>query len=160
MAVNPDFRDLFSEFNAVEAKFLVIGAHAVTFYSTPRYTKDVDIWIGTETENAGRIYEALSKFGAPLHQLSLADLSTPEIVFQIGVEPNRIDLLTTVGGVAFEEAWARREQSTYGDVPISIIALQDLMATKIQAGRPQDLLDLETLKQVRRLVKIPDQDKV
>lgn len=149
MAVNPDFKDLFSEFNEARARFLVIGAHAVTYYATPRYTKDVDIWIGTESRNAERVYAALGKFGAPLHQLTLADLSTPETVFQIGVEPNRIDLLTTVGGVEFGEAWARREESTYGDVPISIVSLEDLIATKLHAGRPQDLLDLEVLRRSR-----------
>ncbi len=146
MAVNLDFRDLFLELNAAEARFLVIGAHAVTFYATPRYTKDVDLWIGTGSSNAQRVYEALRNFGAPLHQLTVEDLSTPEIVFQMGVEPNRIDLLTTVEGAEFEEAWARREQSTYGGVPISIIAFEDLMATKTHAGRPQDLLDLEALR--------------
>ena len=148
MAFNPDFRDLFSELNAAEAKFLVIGAHAVTYYAMPRYTKDVDIWVGTQAENAERVYEALGRFGAPLHQLNLADLTATETVFQIGVEPNRIDLLTTVEGVDFEQAWARREHSTYGDIPIFIIALRDLMKAKLQAGRPQDLLDLEALKKV------------
>lgn len=160
MAINPDFRDLFSELNTAEALYLVIGAHAVTFYAAPRYTKDVDIWIGTRPENADRVYAALGRFGAPLHQLTLEDLSTPDTVFQIGVEPNRIDLLTTVGGVEFEVAWARREQSTYGDVPISIIALQDLMATKTHAGRPQDLLDLEVLRRVRRREELPNQEKM
>ena len=149
MGVNPDFKDLFRALNAAEAKYLVIGAHAVTFYSTPRYTKDLDIWVGTDARNAERVYDALARFGAPLHQLTVEDLTTPEIVFQIGVEPNRIDLLTTVGGVDFHDAWKRRETSTYGETPISIVSFDDLVDCKRAAGRPQDLLDLDSLEKSR-----------
>jgi Nucleotidyltransferase of unknown function (DUF6036) len=150
MGVNPDFRDLFRELNAAEARYLVVGAHAVTFYSTPRYTKDLDVWVGVDARNAKRVYSALASFGAPLHQLTEEDLSTPETVFQIGVEPNRIDILTTVGGVEFDDAWRRRAESTYGEVQIWIVDRDDLIVCKRAAGRPQDLLDLVSLESARR----------
>jgi hypothetical protein len=149
MGVNPDFRDLLYEFNAAEARFLVVGAHAVTYYSTPRYTKDLDLWVDADGDNPRRVYAALARFGAPLHELTVEDLSAPETVFQIGVEPNRIDLLTTVEGLNFESAWERREMSAYGGIPIPILSLEDLTICKKIAGRPQDLLDVESLEKAR-----------
>lgn len=146
MGVNPDYRDLFSELYAAEARFLVIGAHAVTFYSTPRYTKDLDLWIGPDRDNARRVFAALARFGAPLEQVTVGDLSTPDTIFQIGVEPNRIDLLTSVDGVEFESAWKRRVQTTYGEIPIAVLSREDLITSKRIAGRPQDRLDLENLE--------------
>jgi hypothetical protein len=93
MGINRDFRDLLSELSDLEARFLVVGAHAVIFHTTPRYTKDLDIWVEPAPENASRVYEALARFGAPLDDLTVADLSTPGTIFQIGVEPNRIGVL-------------------------------------------------------------------
>lgn len=150
MGVNPDFRDLFSELNAAEARFLVVGAHAVSFHSVPRYTKDLDVLIGCDPVNAERVFAALGLFGAPLDRLELSDLSTPDTIFQIGVEPNRIDILTTIDGVEFDVAWERRERTTYGDVPIAVLGLDDLIAAKRAAGRPQDRLDLSYLERARR----------
>jgi hypothetical protein len=149
MAVNPDFRDLFSELNTAEARFLVVGAHAVSYYSVPRYTKDLDILIGCDPVNAQRVMAALGRFGAPLDRLEVEDLSTPDTIFQIGVEPNRIDLLTSVDGVDFDAAWERRETTTYGEVPIAVLSLDDLIEAKRAAGRPQDRLDLSFLEKAR-----------
>jgi hypothetical protein len=150
MATNRDFSDLLSELSAAEARFLVVGAHAVVFYSVPRYTKDLDLWIEPSAENARSVLAALERFGAPLSDLRLEDLTTPGIIFQIGVEPNRIDLLTDVEGLDFESAWKRRVAATYGDVPIFILSLDDLLASKRAAGRPQDLLDAEWLERSRK----------
>ena len=150
MGINPDFRDLFSELNAADARFLVVGAHAVIYYAVPRYTKDIDIWIEPSAENARRVWDALVRFGAPVDSLSVADLHTPETVFQIGVEPNRIDLLTSIEGLDFEPAWSHRETSSYGELPISILGLDDLIACKRHAGRPQDLLDVTWLERARK----------
>ena len=146
MPVNRDFKDLLSEFNAAEVRYLVVGAHAVIFYSVPRYTKDLDIWIEPTRENAERAYRALAAFGAPLANISMADLCTPETILQIGVEPNRIDILTDVEGLRFEDAWRHRQQTTYGGEPVGLLSLSDLIAAKKAAGRPQDLLDLEWLE--------------
>lgn len=150
MGINRDFRDLFSELNAAEARFLIIGAHAVIFYAVPRYTKDVDLWIEPSLDNARRVWAALGSFGAPMDDLSVEDLQTPGTVFQIGVEPNRIDVLTSLEGLEFAEAWKRREASSYGDVPISILGLDDLIMCKRQAGRPQDLLDVSWLEKAKK----------
>lgn len=150
MGINPDFRDLLSEFNALEVRYLVVGAHAVIFYATPRYTKDLDVWVEPTPENAARAYAALARFGVPLGDLTIDDLSSPGTIFQIGVEPNRVDVLTLIEGVDFAEAWQRRTSSTYGDVPVGILGLNDLIVAKRTAGRPQDLLDLGHLERSRQ----------
>jgi hypothetical protein len=150
VSVNPDFRDLFSELNAAEARYLVVGAHAVTFHSVPRYTKDIDIWIEPTRENAGRAFSALSRYGAPVENVNVEDLSSPGVIFQIGVEPNRVDILTTIAGLNFGEAWSRKVPSTYGEVPINVLGIDDLIVSKKAAGRPQDLLDVEWLERSRR----------
>lgn len=151
MGINLDFRDLLSELSDREALFLIVGAHAVIFHTTPRYTKDLDIWIEASRKNATRVYEALREFGAPLHDLTIEDLSVPGIIFQIGVEPNRIDILTEVKGLDFTRAWQRRVHSTYGGVPISLLGIDDLLLNKRAVGRPQDRLDVTALEQIRRI---------
>lgn len=148
--MNPDFRDLFSELNAAEARYLIVGAHAVTFHSVPRYTKDIDIWIERTRENASRAFSALSRFGAPVENVTVDDLCSPGVILQIGVEPNRIDVLTSIAGLEFGEAWRRRVPSTYGGVPISVLGLDDLITSKRAVGRPQDLLDVEWLEKSRK----------
>jgi len=151
MAINRDFRDLFSAFSAADVRFLMIGAHAVMYYTVPRYTKDLDVWIDPTPDNAARAYRALAQFGAPLQGVSVDDLHTPGTILQIGVEPNRIDVLTEVDGLpSFEEAWRHREHSTYGDVPISLLQIDDLIASKKAAGRLQDQLDLEWLEKRKK----------
>lgn len=146
MATNPDFRDLFSALSAEGAEFLVVGAHAVMLYTAPRFTKDLDVWIRPTRENAARVFRALSSFGAPMADLTTEDLATEGTIFQIGLEPNRIDLLTSIDGVRFEDAWSRRVSTTYGGVPIHVLSRTDLMTNKKTVGRPQDLLDLERLE--------------
>lgn len=150
MDLNPDFSDLLSALSDAEARFLVVGAYATILYTTPRYTKDLDLWVDATPENAERVYRALQTFGAPLADLTVADLSVPGTVFQIGVEPNRIDIVTSVDAVLFADAWSRRTAATYGAVPIAVIGFDDLLANKRAVGRPQDLLDVELLEKARR----------
>jgi hypothetical protein len=88
MATNPDFRDLLSELSSEGAEFLVVGAHAVMFYTVPRYTKDLDLWVRPTLENAERVHRALVRFGAPMSDLTAADLARPGTIFQIGIAPN------------------------------------------------------------------------
>ena len=90
------------------AEFLIVGAHAVMFHTVPRYTKDLDIWVRPAPENAERVYRALVRFGAPMANLTVHDLGVPGTLFQIGIAPNRVDVLTSIDGVGFEEAWNRR----------------------------------------------------
>ena len=146
MATNPDFKDLLFALSAHDADFIIVGAHAVMVHTEPRYTKDLDVWIRPTPENAKRVMDALTDFGAPLSSLTEEDLSTPGVVFQIGVEPNRIDILTEITGVRFDDAWPRRIPSTYDRVPISLLSPQDLLTNKRATGRKQDLIDVEKLE--------------
>ena len=112
MATNPDFRDLLSALSDARAEFLVVGAHAVMVYTAPRYTKDFDLWVRPSPDNAANVMVALRVFGAPLADLTTADLATPGTIFQIGVEPNRIDIITSIDGLAFDTAWPGRRRTS------------------------------------------------
>lgn len=146
MAVNPDFRELFSALNVADARYLVVGAYAVIHYTDPRYTKDLDVWVEPLPENAARVLKALAAFGAPVQDVTTANLCDPEMVFQIGIEPNRIDILMGIEGLEFSPAWSRAEDATYGGEPIRVLGLDDLLVAKRTAGRAQDRLDVERLE--------------
>ncbi len=146
MAINPDFKDLLAAFNDADVRYLVVGAYAVTFHARPRFTKDLDIWVEATPENAARVMAALRSFGAPVDDLTIEDLSNEQMVYQMGIAPNRIDVLMGVTGVQFVAAWERRESFAYGDCPVHVISKRDLIASKRAAGRPQDLLDLKALE--------------
>jgi hypothetical protein len=133
-----------------QAEFIVVGAHAVMVHTEPRYTKDLDVWVRPTAENAARVFAALIAFGAPLADLKAQDLATPGLIFQIGIAPNRIDVLTAIDGVAFEAAWPRRLHSAYAGVPIGLLSIQDLITNKRTVGRAQDLLDVEKLEAALR----------
>jgi len=140
-----DFRELLSLFNAENARYLIVGGFALAHYGKPRYTKDLDIWVDPSGDNPERVYRALARFGAPLESVCVEDFSDPDLIFQIGVEPLRVDILPSVSGVKFGDAWERREASRYGDVPVSVVGRQDYIANKRASGRPHDLRDVETL---------------
>jgi hypothetical protein len=139
--MNSDFRDLLSLLAAKEVKFLVIGGYAVIHYAEPRYTKDLDLLIGTDSENAKKVFEALREFGAPMDGVTPIDFCTPEVFFQIGVPPNRIDMIVTVPGVEFDSAYARRGTMTIGEMQVPVISRDDLIKAKLMSGRAQDLVD-------------------
>ena len=144
-----DLIDLFSELSAAEARFLVVGAHAVIHYTQPRYTKDLDVWVEPTPDNAGRVLRALVKFGAPVGQLSAEDLATPGLIFQIGQPPARVDILTSIELLEFAACWSRRQLTTFGGAPIQVVHIDDLIANKRAVGRPQDLLDVEWLEKAK-----------
>lgn len=146
---NRDFRDLLAEFSGRDVRFLVVGGYAVTFHSRPRFTKDLDIWIDPVPGNAGRVFEALIAFGCPLavHGVLATDFSTPGTVYQIGVPPNRIDVLTAVEGLRFSECWERRVPAKFGGVDVAYLSREDLILNKKSVGRPQDLEDVRALEQ-------------
>ena len=146
MPVNSDFRDLFAALNAAGARYLLVGGYAVAFHAEPRFTKDLDVWTEPEPENARRVLDALRAFGAPLQELSAGDLARPGIVFQIGVPPNRIDVVTSIDGVTFDAAWPDRVETSYGDQPMFVIGRACLIRNKRAAGRPQDLIDVVALE--------------
>ena len=150
---NPDFRDLLAELNAAGAEYLVVGAHALAVHGHPRASKDLDLWIRATPENAERVYRALGNFGAPLRDLNVEDLATPGTIFQIGVDPVRIDIITTIDGVEFENAWPERVGSTYADQPVSVISREHFIQNKKAAGRLQDLADVDALERHDRKAK-------
>lgn len=149
--LNPDFRDMLSAFSAENVEYLVVGAFALAAHGVPRSTGDLDFWIRPTRQNAERVLRALGRFGAPLDDLSLQDLQTHDMVFQFGVQPSRIDLLTSIDGVEFETAWQRRTTTTVAGINVELLGIEDLLTNKKATGRPQDLADVAALEaEVRR----------
>ena len=144
--LNQDFKELLSAFNAHAVEFLVVGAHALAAHGHVRATKDLDVWVKTDSTNARRIIAALHAFGAPTHNVNESDFSAPEITFQIGVEPVRIDIITTVDGLDFEGAWKNRIAAEYGGEKVYVLSKEDLITNKRASGRPQDLADIAALE--------------
>ncbi|HKY09641.1 MAG TPA: hypothetical protein VJQ55_15435 [Candidatus Binatia bacterium] len=144
--MSQDFRDLLAEFNARGVEFLLVGAHALAAHGHVRATEDLDVWIRPDPANAKRVIEALRTFGAPLHDLTEKDLATPGLVFQIGVAPIRIDILTAIDGVEFAEAWAERYSTQFADLPVYVLSRAHMIQNKRAAGRNQDLADIERLE--------------
>ena len=144
--MSPDFRELLLEFNAASVEYLVVGAHALAVYGHVRATKDLDVWIRPDSENADKVIAALTSFGAPLTELLPEDLTRPDTVFQIGIEPLRIDLLTSIDGVDFAEAWIDRFESKFAGVPVNVISRRHLIKNKLSTNRLQDRADVEHLE--------------
>jgi hypothetical protein len=142
----PDFLDLLTALNAADARYLLVGGHAVGFHGVPRATKDVDVWVEASLDNAARVLAALRAFGAPMSGLSEADLSTPGQGFRMGMPPFRIELLTEVSGVRFADAWSRRLRAEIEGVSLWVIGLTDLLDNKRAAARPRDLADVHALE--------------
>lgn len=144
-AVNPDFVALLRELSTAGARYLIVGAYALSYHARPRATGDLDIWVEPTPENAARVHRALLAFGAPLADLTEGDLARPDLVYQIGVAPRRVDILTTATGLTFSDAWERREEAPFGDVTCAFLGREDLIRNKRAVGRPRDLADLEDL---------------
>ncbi len=144
--LNRDFRDMLSELSAQRADFLLVGAYALAGHGLPRATGDIDIWIRPTPDNAVRVWRALVAFGAPLESLTLVDLTIPGVFFQIGVPPRRIDILTAIDGVEFEEAWQTRLDCVIDGTELSVLGREALIRNKRAAGRPKDLADLAWLE--------------
>ena len=142
-------REVFAALNAERVEYLLVGGYALAFHAVPRFTKDLDVWIRSSPENAARAYRGLKAFGAPMQPLTEKDLTTSDIVYQIGIAPNRIDILTSIDGVSFDEAWPNRVRGTYGDQEITVISREDLIRNKSASARPQDLVDVDTLKKTK-----------
>ncbi len=141
-----DFRDLLRVFVAREVRFLVVGAYALAVLGRPRATGDLDVWINATPTNARRAFGALREFGAPLRELRVADLASPGVVFQIGLPPLRIDILTAIDGVEFARAWPRRLQADFDGVEVGVIGREDFLANKRATGRIKDRADAERLE--------------
>jgi hypothetical protein len=146
MQSNSDFEEILLAFNAAEVNYLVVGAYAVAAHSRPRATGDIYLWVDPSAANARHVFRAPAYFGAPLEGIGEDTFGEPEIVFQIGVAPVRIDVLTSIDGLSFDEAWPNRLASTIGDVPTQVLGRLDLIRNKKASGRPRDLADIERLE--------------
>jgi hypothetical protein len=145
MAENPDYKELLLLLNEFEVEYLIVGGFAVMKYGEPRYTKDLDVWVHNSRENSVRVVQALRKFGAPIEhdQIDPPTFEEKQVVYQIGIAPVRIDILTSITGVEFSGAWERRVSSTFFGVPVHFISFDDLTANKRAMGRSSDLKDLQ-----------------
>lgn len=144
--MNRDFAEMLSALSDAGAEFLVVGAHALAAHGTPRATGDLDIWVNPTPTNAALVMAALRVFGAPLANLTIDDLTTPGTVLQIGVVPSRVDILTAISGVAFEDAHARRMLLEIDGVQVPVLGRDDFIANKRATGRLKDLADIDSLK--------------
>jgi len=147
MFVNSDFTDLLKLFNDNNVRYLVIGGYALIQYAEPRFTKDLDLWISTDTTNATATYKALKSFGAPLVGLTEADFTEEGYFYQMGVAPIRVDILMGIPGGDFEKAWKNRNEVDFDGLIVPFICKQDLIATKRASGRQSDLMDADLLSE-------------
>jgi hypothetical protein len=143
--MNQDFVDLLRAFGAHEVRHLVVGAYALALHGRPRATGDLDVWVDATPDNAVRVMAALAEFGAPLAGVTTEDFSRPGIVFQIGLPPRRIDVITELSGLAFAEAWPRRARAPFGPIEVDFVGRADFIANKRATGRAKDLGDIESL---------------
>jgi len=145
--LNPDFRDMLCALFDENVEFLVVGAYALAVHGLPRATGDLDVWVRPTTENAERLWKALRRFRAPLSKLTVQDFCNPDLVFQFGVPPHRIDLLTSITGVTFDEAWPMRTFFNVEGRLIGVLGRDELLRNKRTLGRPKDLGDVAWLEQ-------------
>ena len=147
--MHSDFKELLSTLNAHRVKYLIVGAYAVSVYAQPRATKDLDVLVQADPENAKALFAALAEFGAPLQGLTPSDFAEPGPFFRIGREPVGVDVLTMIPGIEFDSAWQRRLEDFVdpeSGLKASFISRSDLIATKLASGRPRDLADVDEIR--------------
>lgn len=150
--LNDDFRDLLTALNSCAVEFLVVGAHALAAHGIVRATGDLDVWVRPTAANARRVHQALLQYGAPLaaHDITVADFARRDTVYQIGLPPRRIDLLTSISGVEFVAAWKGRTSISIDGLKFGVLGRRQLLANKRASGRDKDLLDLRLLQKRTR----------
>lgn len=146
MKLSQDFHELLECFARNDVRYLIVGGWALAAHGHPRLTKDLDVWVWAESTNARALLEALEEFGFGDLDLSVEDFSQPDIVIQLGYPPNRVDLLTSPTGVAFESCWGDRLEIQMDGLLVPFIGLEGLKANKRASGRPQDMVDVEILE--------------
>lgn len=145
MEIQQDFRELLGSFNDHKVEYIIVGGYALAFHGAPRYTGDIDIFVKPDTQNARRIMVALNEFGFGSIGLTEGDFESPDKVVQLGVPPVRIDIITSLTGVSWEEAFSGRVAGKYGDLPVYYIGREQFIANKRAIGRKKDLADLDAL---------------
>jgi hypothetical protein len=141
--MNPDFVDLLRAFADAEVRCIIVGAYALAVHGRPRATGDLDVWIDATPQNAPRVMQALAAFGAPLAEITQADFARPGVVYQIGIPPGRIDIITELTGLTFEEAWRDRIRRPFGELEVDFIDRASFLRNKRATGRLKDLSDIE-----------------
>jgi hypothetical protein len=146
--LNEDFRDLLAALGARSVEFVIVGAYAMAVHGVPRATGDIDILVRPTADNAVRVHAALVEFGAPVasHGLAAMDFAQPDLVYQLGLPPRRIDILTGISGVTFDEAWATRLELEFDGLRTSFLGREALIRNKRASARPKDLADLRLLE--------------
>jgi len=147
--LNEDYKEMLQCFVDEDVKFLLVGAYALAAHGYPRATMDIDVWVMPSPENAAAALRALHRFGAPLHGLTIADLQKDDTIFQIGVAPRRIDIITGVSGLQFEEAFTRSAEINIEGIQVHIPSVDDLIRNKRASGRTKDLADAEALESLK-----------
>lgn len=146
MLTSPDLKELLNLFKKHNVKYLVVGGYAVMRYTEPRFTKDLDLFISVEIKNATAVYNALKEFGAPLSGLTVKDFSQEGYFYQMGRPPMRVDIMMSIPGVKFDDAWSQHERLPIDGIEMNFISKKDLIASKKASGRSQDLIDVENLE--------------
>ena len=149
MILNEDYKDILHALNAEQVDFLLVGAYALAAHGYPRATMDIDLWIMPSLENAQAVIRAIKRFGAPLHDLTIEDLQQDDTVFQIGVAPRRIDLITGATGLSYATAVKNAIERQIDEIDLKVLSIDDLITNKEATGRLKDLADAEELKRLR-----------
>ena len=144
--LNSDYKDMLQALLDNGVRFLLVGAYAMGAHGYPRATGDIDIWVEPSAENSERVYRSMAAFGAPLHEIDETTFATPGVVFQIGVAPRRIDIITTISGVGFGDAYRQRQIIEIEGLSIPILSFGDLIRNKRATGRGKDRLDADQLE--------------
>lgn len=152
MQIPLDYKDLLRILNRHKVRYLIVGAYAVIYYTEPRYTKDLDIWIDPEIENAKRVFCALRGFGAPLKGIKVEDFTNKKMVYQIGVEPVRVDIIMGIPGLKFKTAWKQRRKTPFNNIKVNIIGIKELIRSKAKTKRPLDKADVESLEKRLKII--------
>ncbi len=150
MKISSDYKDLLSIFNAAGVRYLIVGGYAVMIHTEPRYTKDLDVWIEPSGPNAQALFSALARFGAPLKGLQPSDFTEPEVFYQIGMEPVRVDVMTSVPGLDFTAAWERRVVVDFDGESAPVLSREDLLVSKKRAARPRNHKHIRSLQKPRK----------
>jgi hypothetical protein len=146
MEIQQDFKELLELLNAHEVEFVIVGAYALAFHGVPRFTGDIDILVKPDPVNAGKILTALKEFGFGSLDLNKSDFNEPDKVIQLGVAPVRIDLITSLTGVSWQQAYSSKVEGSYGDVKVYYLGREELISNKKALGRKKDLADIEALE--------------
>ena len=156
MLTSPDFKELLKIFEKHKIRYLVVGGYAVMKYTEPRFTKDLDLFIATDPDNANGVYVALKEFGAPLQNLTSDDFTRKGHFYQMGRAPLRVDIMMSISGIEFDKAWENREVVELDNLKVYFISRSDLIRTKEASARPQDKIDVDKLKKAEQLDALDD----